>query len=178
MNEIKALLKAQKDLQAATENIPQNIREAAEKISEKTGMDYYGALEVVDMVLPAGPKKARIAKRSLIKRLHLSEEGRQSIVEANKKKKGFGGRINPKNISEIKERIAKNKGDKRESYKAALELFKRKGEWVSRKELQDLDINTKMLRNKRKMNPCLPIGYIVQSSCHGYRAYNISEALA
>lgn len=162
MNEIKNLLKAQQELKKAQENIPQNIREAAEKLSEKSGMDYYGALEIIDMIplaVAQTRKTKRVAKRG---------EG------------CHGGRINPENAQDIKNRILRSKGDKRNLYVAALALFEQKNDWVAGKELKALGIDNyrSLLRNKRRLTACLPVGYTLQSSSHGYRAYNIQEALA
>lgn len=155
-NSIQKLIEAEKNFKKALTDMPSNITKAIIKLQEKTNIEYYEAL-------------------SLIGEIYDVLNGK---TQTETTKKSTGGRVNPQDINEIKRRIEIQKGDKKECYKAALELLNQEGEWVTKQKLRSLGIDTKALSNQKRMNACLPVGYVIQSNNRGYRTHNLKKILS
>jgi len=182
MKAIKNLIKAQQNLLKAQENIPSGLKKAAERLSEKTGVDYFEALTLIgDAVSGEKVVKAptRQVKKDGRKGRKMSQEERNWRSKKAKEIEGFGGSVRPTGLQDIKRRIAKaTKEDKKHCYMAAYQLMKAKGEWMAVKDLKNEGIITKYLRNKHRLSACLPTGFIVQTGSRGYRVRDLSKELA
>lgn len=161
MEAIKNLLDAQQKLLEAQENMPKCINIAAEKLMEKVGVDYAGALEIIEI--------------ANIQDTYDNPDFMQTTHKPTPKKKGDK---KPKNLNDIKRRAKSAKGAKHELYTAAYHLFRDQGKWISYSKLEEFGVDTDCVdKNIHKMSYYVPTGFIVQRSDCGFRTCNMQDAL-
>lgn len=176
MKQVEDLIKARETLEKAQKEIPQNLHQAAERLSKDVNVDYYSALKIIDCIFtdyghkqePLKVKKIRRpAKRT---KKNIPPDLMEIADLLNKKTHRRGGNRNPQDLADIKAKMNAHSGEKKECYRAAYVLFKHVNHWITKKDLEGLGVNLNILKNKRKITACLPTGYSIQENNRGYCA--------